>query len=174
MWSWFPYQTQGLKDIQETGVKERKKLSLHPRPRPWSYAGPYSFSCLCTHTMWPASPSGRTLEMRFVIGTGCRACRAVGRKRQGSLMTRRRCPGSRFCSLFIISVRTLGNRWHHSFSPLTSKQGRQHGWQSREWEYKGTNNKRIMPVYGIAFVSRHFSATAPPGIAGRCAARAMI
>lgn len=155
MSSWSPHQTPGLKDIHATGVKERKKLSLQPGPRPWPYAGPYSFSCLCTHMMRPASPSGRTREMRFAIGAGCRVWRAAGRKRQGSLMTRRRCPGSRFYFLFIISVHTLGNRWHHSCSPSTSKQG--DGLDDRA----GSGNTKVLTTRGrCLFTGSHLLAGA--------------
>lgn len=140
----------------------------------WPYAGPYSFSCLCTHVLQAASPSLRTVAAGFVRGAGCREWRAVGSKRQGSSMTQRQCTESHFYFLFIISVRTLDNRWHHSFSPLTSKQGEGMDDRAGSGNTKVLTTRGKMPVYRITFVSRRSSDIAPAGIAGRCAARTMI
>jgi hypothetical protein len=109
------------------------------------------------------SPSAGSSKVRFLICVGCR-----------QLANAKAVYESHFYFLFIISMHTVGNRWHHSFTTFTSKQ--REGMDDRA----GSGITRVlttrgkMPVYEIAFVSTFPSDIVPPGIARRCVARTVI
>lgn len=134
----------------------------------------YNFSRRYIHIFQSVSPSERNPEFQVANRLLVASMKDSGGKREGNLLMQKQCTERHFYFLFIIYMHALDNRWHCSFSTLTSKQREAMDDRAGSGNTKVLTTRGKMPVYGIAFVSTLSSDIVPPGITKICAARTMI